>query len=270
MLPKERLQPLVDKRAIQTAARALKVVDAEMYITCLRFWVHQLSEESLAIGQYIARSQIFKDFPNLPRRWKKYFWAARRSLKTNKQTIAAMPGVTAEEPCWKLHRGWVRFLFDFTGLDLADPNEMQAFRRLNPYLCIDAATKGFAEGHPGVLERVRMSLRGSPPVSSRSRPRQPDTPLRPPPIDPDPALPSKDSQMERVLNMMKTPEHPAKHRPGQHIHGKMTKEEWERLPQEIKPTYHEEPQNDPPVTPAQPSRTHDWGHEAIARKLRGY
>jgi hypothetical protein len=78
--------------------------------------------------------------------------------------------------------------------------------------------------------------------------------------------------MERFVNRIQTPEHPAKHRPGQYIHGKMTKEEWERLPQEIKPTCHEEPENDQQPSPGRtpPPIRHDWGHEAIARKLRGY
>lgn len=233
MLPKDQLRPLVDASAIRKETRARKLVDAARYITCLRFLVHQLSQESLALNQYIAKSVIFKDFPNLGTSWNKYFWAVRRSLKTDKQTIAAIPGVAAEEACWKLEKGWIRFLFHFSGLALAHQSEMRAFLRLNPYLCIDAATRSFAEAHPGVLERVRMSLRGSPPVSKRSRKRSPDTPVAPPENDLASTLPAKASETEHILDMMKAPGHsPHAQQPGHHIQGRMTRADFDKQPTE--------------------------------------
>ena len=250
MLPKERLEELTEKSIPKKERLAKKPTDNAELLSAIRFVVHGLSEESMRLNQYVAKPELFKDFPNLPRRYKRVFRKAYRLLKIDWQTQNSIPGIIAKESWLKLEKGWIRHFFNSTGVDFRDPLDLQAFRRLNPYLVIDEAMRLYSEAHP-IERRARLFLSGTVTTSKRQRKQQPDTPFTSRAIDPDPAPPAAVSDHERLMNKLQ-----------QGIHsngGRITREQHDALPTEVMPD------TPPPESPRDPL-AEAW-HEQIMRRL---
>lgn len=232
--------------------RSLLLIDNAVLISCIRFLVRRLSKESMAEGYLIWKSDLLREFPNLPRRYNRYFWAAMRLMKGSYHPEDGIPGIISREASFKLNKGWERHLWNATGLDLRDPGAWQAFCRLNPDLVIDPALRAYSEAHP-ILMRAKMSLSGYEQPFSHAKPtKSPDTPFTPPDIHPGPESPLPVSEHEMLMNKL---------RKVGAMGGRLTREQHEELPTEIEPSLKEEP--NPELTNSQ------FWQEQMMRRLRG-
>jgi len=123
VIDKDRLESFKEKSASKKERLALLLSHDEgpWLLAVIRFLVHHLSEESMGLGQHMLLSEILKPFPNPPKRLKRIFRTAYRLLKLDVNTQRSIPGVCPAETLLKLEKGWIRYLFNSTGLDLRDP-----------------------------------------------------------------------------------------------------------------------------------------------------
>ena len=243
MIDKARLESFKEKSALkkERLAMRLKPEEGPWLLAALRFLVHHLSEESLTLNQSRRLSEILKPFSNPPKRLKRILRTARRLLKLHVDTQRSIPGLCSAETWLRMEKGWIRHLFNSTGLDLRDPFELQAFRRLNMHMLVDTAMKFYYAAHP-IVERVKASLTGTMVTSSRAYQSRPDTPFVPLEINPDPDRPRPVSEMERLINQMGRPSASG---------GRLTREEFARLPDESPPDFNVDPDQEPDTPTSQ-------------------